>query len=354
MKRFSFGNRVSTGAALAMTLAVCLHAADPQPGLVKSEFICDNPPFKVSHSSTIVETHDGFLVAWFGGSKEHNPDVSIWLSRNDGNGWSPPREVATGVQDQGWVRYACWNPVLFQPKGNSLCLFYKVGPSPSSWWGMLKTSDDAGHDWSNAIRLPDGILGPVRNKPIQLPNGTILCGSSTESAGWVVHMESTLDPRGGWHRSPPLNNAMEYGAIQPTLLLWPGNRIEALCRTKQQIITQAWSGDGGVTWSRMMPTALPNPNSAIDAVRLTDGRALLVYNPSSDDRGILAVAVSKDGEKWQPVYTLEDQPGSEFSYPAVIQASDGLVHITYSWKRERIKHVVLDPYKLQPRDFTNP
>ncbi|MBU6399848.1 MAG: glycoside hydrolase [Verrucomicrobia bacterium] len=351
MKSWLCGGAVWVCGALAASLVGPASAADSSDAIVKSEFICDNPPFPTSHSSTIVETRDGFLVAWFGGSRERSPDVSIWTSRNDGNGWTAPREVANGIQPQGWVRYPCWNPVLFLPKGDSLMLFYKVGPSPSSWWGVLRTSDNAGRDWSDPMRLPNGILGPVRNQPIQLPDGTLLCGSSTEDAGWVVHMERTADPRGLWHRSAPLNSAMEYGAIQPTLLVWPDGRIQALCRTKQGIITQSWSTNQGVDWSRMVRTGLPNPNSAIDAVKLTDGRALLVYNHSDTDRGVLNVAVSKDGKIWQAALVLENQPGSEFSYPAVIQANDGMVHVTYSWKRQRIKHVVIDPYKLQPREM---
>ena len=48
---------------------------------------------------------------------------------------------------------------------------------------------------------------------------------------------------------------------------------------------------------------------------------------------------------------LEDEPLGEYSYPAVIQTRDGLVHCTYTWKRARIRHVVLDPTKLAPARF---
>jgi alpha-L-rhamnosidase len=95
----------------------------------------------------------------------------------------------------------------------------------------------------------------------------------------------------------------------------------------------------------MKATTLPNPNSGIDAVSLRDGRALLVYNHTERSRSPLNVAVSTDGKAWKAALTLEEQPG-EYSYPAVIQTSDGLVHVTYTWKRERIKHVVIDPRKL--------
>ena len=92
--------------------------------------------------------------------------------------------------------------------------------------------------------------------------------------------------------------------------------------------------------------SLPNPNSGIDAVTLQDGRQLLVFNNTPRGRTPLNVALSRDGVEWKVVLTLEDQPG-EYSYPAVIQAADGRVHITYTYRRQSIKHVVLDPSKLR-------
>lgn len=319
--------------------------------LVKSEFIFEKAPFKSCHASTIVETRDGLLASWFGGSEEGALDVDIWQAGFDGQRWSDPKNVANGMNQKEHVRYPCWNPVLFRPRYQPLYLFYKVGPNPASWWGMVMSSDDNGKTWSKPKRLPEHILGPIRNKPVELDSGLILCGSSTESAGWRVHMEQTRNPKGEWTRSTPLNSALEYGAIQPTILSWPNGKIQILCRTKQRKITECWSEDNGLTWTRMMPTSLPNPNSAIDSVLLRDGRALLVYNHSTEGRDLLNVALSKDGKLWKAAMVLENSPGDEFSYPAVIQASTGLVHITYTWKRERIKHVVIDPSKLEEQDI---
>jgi predicted neuraminidase len=93
---------------------------------------------------------------------------------------------------------------------------------------------------------------------------------------------------------------------------------------------------------------LPNPNSGIDAVTLKDGRQLLVYNHTSRGRSPLNVAVSADGKRWEAALVLENTPGSEFSYPAVIQTSEGLVHVVHTWKRRRIKHEVLDPSQFKP------
>jgi predicted neuraminidase len=320
-----------------------------QTGLILSEFIFDKAPFAACHASTIVETRSELLAAWFGGKEEGSPDVGIWTSRRGAKGWSEPVEVANGVQDSG-ERFPCWNPVLYQAPGGPLLLFYKVGPSPSRWWGMLVTSTDAGRTWAKPRRLPDGILGPIKNKPVLLPDRTLLCGSSTEHAGWRVHMERTADLGRTWEQTNALNDGKEFGAIQPTILLYPPDRIQILCRSRQGVITENWSYDGGKGWSPMRATSLPNPNAGIDAVMLRDGRALLVYNHTLRGRSPLNVAVSRDGKEWRAALVLEDQPG-EYSYPAVIQTSDGLVHVTYTWKRERIKHVVIDSERFVLREM---
>jgi predicted neuraminidase len=313
----------------------------PKDAIVKSEFIYEKAPFRSCHASTIVETPTGLVAAWFGGSDEGNKDVSIWLARHGDGKWLPPVEVANG--EAGGGRQPCWNPVLFQQPKGPLVLFYKVGPKPSSWWGEMKTSADGGQTWSQAQRLPEGMLGPIKNKPLLLDDGRLLCGSSTEHAGWKVHMEWTSDLGKNWSKTEPLLPA-EFQTIQPTILR-QGEKLQILCRSKQGRVLDSWSTDGGKTWSRLERTELLNPNSGIDAVNVADGSAVLVYNPTTFHRTPLSVAVSRDGVKWTEALQLENTPG-EFSYPAAIAASDGLVHITYTFQRLRIKHVVLDPKKL--------
>jgi predicted neuraminidase len=232
-------------------------------------------------------------------------------------------------------------------------LFYKVGPKPDSWWGMLKTSNDGGRTWSKPQRLPDGILGPVKNKPILLGNGVLLCGSSTEHDGWTVHMERTPDFAQTWEKTPTLNDGKKLRAIQPTILVESNTNppaLRILCRTESGRIGQSASRDGGKTWEQLSLTDLPNPDAGIDAVTLRDGRRVLIYNPTTSGRSPLSVAVSDDGKTWKRGPDLETAPG-EYSYPAVIQADDGKVHVTYTWKRERIRHAVLDPAKFQLTDL---
>ena len=282
---------------------------------------------------------------------------SCWYERpavNRGDAGSIPAAGAErwgkGKPKGDGTRFPCWNPVLFQARGGPLLLFYKVGPKPNAWWGMLMTSADSGKTWSKPKRLPDGQIGPVRNKPVEQPDGSLLCGASTEDKGWRIHLERTPDLGATWERTPPLNDAKESSLIQPTILQWPSGKVQILCRSKQGKIFESWMGGDWKQWGPIRPALLPNPNSALDSVMLKDGRALLVYNHTPRDRSPLNVAVSADGQHWQAALVLENQPG-EFSYPAVIQASDGLVHATYTWKRQRIRHVVIDPARLRLRDM---
>jgi len=321
-------------------------AVETQPGILKSEFIYENAPVPSCHATTIVEPAGGGLVAaWFGGTAEGKPDVGIWVSRNEDGKWTAPVEVANGLQSDG-TGYPCWNPVLFQPKGAPLLLFYKVGPSPGKWWGMLRNSTDGGRTWSDARRLPDGILGPIKNKPVQLANGDILCPTSSEHAGWRVHFERSSDSGVTWSKTDAVNDGKSIGAIQPSILFPGGEKLLALGRTKQAHIFRVASEDGGTSWGEMSLTELPNPNSGTDAVTLRDGRHLLVYNHTAKGRTPLNLAVSRDGAAWEAALTLESEPG-EYSYPAVIQTRDGLVHITYTWKRQRVRHCVVDPAQLK-------
>jgi alpha-L-rhamnosidase len=333
---------------------------ESEEAVIVEEFIYDEAPFPSCHASTIAETPEGIVAAWFGGTHEQNKDVEIWFSRKIDAIWTAPVSVADGIQENGVgiypdsviKRYPCWNPVLFLIPGGKLMLFYKVGPNPIEWWGMLKTSDDNGNTWSAAVRLPDGILGPIKNKPVLLNNGELISPSSTEHEGWRVHFEISNDMGKTWEIIGPINNAEKYNVIQPSILIYGNGRLQVLCRSKENRIITSWSEDYGKNWNDLEATELPNPNSGTDAVTLSNGLQLLVYNHSektADEWGgkrtPLNVAVSEDGKNWIQVLTLESEPG-EYSYPAVIQTEDGLVHITYTWKREKIKHVVVNPGKF--------
>jgi predicted neuraminidase len=205
------------------------------------------------------------------------------------------------------------------------------------------------------------MLGPEKNKPIQLADGSILAPSALNhpEGGRRIFVERSTDGGKSWTKIGPLHGK-EYSAAQPTILTHADGRIQMLMRQRRSEddtkILEIWSSDSGLTWTPLAETSLPNNHSGLDAVTLKDGRFLLAYNHSTRQqpgmghkgRGVLNVSVSKDGKNWEAALVLEyhAQQGRQFSYPSVIQTQDGMVHIVYTWHRRRIKHVVIDPDKL--------
>ena len=351
-------NTVKIITIIVIMAAVVNSSFSQKKGIVLEEFVFEKAPFKQCHASTIAETPEGLVAAWFGSTREKNKDVEIWLSRKINGKWSAPVSVANGIQNKN-LRYPCWNPVLFQVLDGPLQLYYKVGPNPREWWGLMITSDDSGKTWSNPIELPEGVLGPIKNKPVLLNNGIMISPTSTENDGWRIHFEYSYDLGQTWTKGFPINDGKQYNAIQPSILTYDDGRLQLLARSKESCILTAWSEDYGATWTALHCSGLPNPNSGTDAVTLKDGRQLLVYNHVGKKpnkwggrRSPLNVAISDDGIHWRAALVLEDQEG-EYSYPSVIQAKDGKVHIVYTWKRERVKHVVVDPAQLTTKPIIN-
>ena len=324
----------------------------PKVPTVTSEFIFTEAPFEECHASTLVELPDGDLVAaWFGGQHEGHSSVAIWGARHSHGSWSAPQELARELG------VPCWNPVLFRDPQDKIWLFYKYGSSPKSWHGAYRTSTD-GRTWSPPAYLPAGpppveILGPIKNKPVLLSNGDILAGSSVETATtWQCWVEISQDECRTWHKYGPITvPGISYGIIQPTVWETAPGKVKMLVRSTGRIgaICEAASDDGGHTWTAARPTALPNPNSGIDAVRMKDGTVALAYNHTKSGRTPLNLAFSRDdGATWSAPYVIEDAPG-EYSYPAIIQTRDGMLHVTYTWQRRRIKHAVIDPQAVRGR-----
>jgi predicted neuraminidase len=323
------------------------------------EFVYDKAPFFSAHASTIVELRNGHLLtAWFGGTKEGAPDVAIWVSTRNDRGWSPPIELA---RENG---IATFNPVLFHTRDGTLWLYYKFGPHPTSWTGARRCSGDEGKTWSPVEHLPAGLYGPIRAKPFVLDDGTVVSGTSVESYhSWACWIERSTDNGKTFSKIGPIVIAPQFvkpvessitpkkmpgsfdwdeteGIIQPSVVSLGGYNLRFYARSTARTgkICVADSNDDGVTWSQAHPINLPNPNSGIDAVTLRDGRIVLVYNHSDKGRTPLNLAVSRDGEHFEMFRVLEQEPG-EYSYPALIQGSNGDLHITYTWHRKRICYV---------------
>ncbi|MCZ2157356.1 MAG: exo-alpha-sialidase [Bryobacterales bacterium] len=347
------------GIAVLVLSMVCMALGAANMPTVVSEFIFEKAPFRSCHASTVVELKDGgMLAAWFGGAGESHKGTGIWTSRKSPNGsWSAPVVVAE------YPETACWNPVLYRDSKGALRLFFKVGSDERAWVGAYRISRDDGQTWGPIVYLPAGLLGPVRTKPIYLSNGALLAGSSVEAGmlrgdrkeqpywAYTAWMEMSHDDGDTWTRyGPILYPGTNYSLIQPTEWEATPGHIVALFRSTEDIgkIAKATSNDGGKTWSAASATNLPNPDSGIDAVKMNDGRIALIFNDTSTSRSPINLAFSKDnGKTWGPAHVLEDTPGSEFSYPAMIQGKDGLLHMTYTWNRTHIKYVVVDPRTIR-------
>ncbi|MCL5744035.1 MAG: exo-alpha-sialidase [Acidobacteria bacterium] len=327
----------------------------------RAQFIFEKAPFPSCHASTILEASPGeFLAAWFGGREEGANDVAIWGARLTKGGWSEPFEMVRETNTPAW------NPVLFAAADGTIWLYYKFGPSPQTWTAGRRASRDGGRTWLAPEHLPAGVYGPIKDKPLVLGDGTIVSGTSVESyLSWSCWVEVSRDNGKTWTRHGPIMPegpapakplapmtlaavpGSEYwhrthGIIQPAVVPLGAKRIRMFVRATQDIgrICYSDSTDGGVTWTPAKATALPNPNSGIDAVGLRDGRIAMVYNHTRRGRTPLNIAVSRDGDHWNNFLALETEPG-EFSYPAIIQARDGSLHVTYTWNRKKIKHVVV-------------
>lgn len=342
---------------LACMLGCCFYMVALQSQIISSEFIFTEAPFLSCHASTLVEAPNGDLMAaWFGGTREGNPDVAIWWSTKRGSTWTSPQVLAKENNTP------CYNPVLFYTDDGKLWFYYKFGTHPSIWSAARKYSLDNGTTWSSTEYLPAGWYGPIRTKPLILKNGIVVSGTSVESyRNWAVWIERSKDHGKSFQKIGPITvpkpkkvpstgpdagaNDWEhtYGIIQPSIVSLSKKHLRLYARSTSQIghIVISDSYDQGISWTPGKIIDLPNPNSGIDAMTLRDGRIALVYNHAAEGRSPLNVAMSNDGTDFKMIYTLEDEPEMEFSYPYMIQDKEGLLHITYTWKRLQIKHVVI-------------
>lgn len=328
----------------------CSSLKAPKAITITDTFIANPPVTDNSHAATLVELKPNQLMAaWFGGKYEGAKDVGIYFSVYNQKKWSVPQLIIPPLIIQKDT-LPCWNPVLFKSKSENLYLFYKVGKNPREWFGGMVISKDNGVSWSHPKYLPEGILGPIKNKPIETTPGEILCGSSTESVEdnkWNAHVEKYTEATDSWEKIA-IENPQDFQIIQPTFLVHSPNKIQMLSRSKHNKLIASWSEDSGNTWKKTDSIAVVNSNSGIDAVTLSKKSFLLVNNPLPqgkdwfNGRNVLDVEYSNDGIKWQKLFDLENQTEGEFSYPAIIQSSDGKIHVLYTYNRKYIKHVAFE------------
>ncbi|MBQ6020479.1 MAG: exo-alpha-sialidase [Clostridia bacterium] len=304
---------------------------------IKKSFIFEQDAAKACHASTILKLPDGrLLAAWFAGTAEKNDDVRIKYAVCDGGVWSPPRELP------GQENAPHWNPVLFLKKNGVVRLFFKEGKRIGSWVTKYADSRDGGQTWTEPKFLvvgdASGGRGPVKNKCLRAANGTVLAPASTEkNQDWQPFIDLSFDDGDKWTKVMIPRPCGRPQLIQPTLWEDDKNVLHCLMRSKSGRLYKSDSYDGGRKWEPARRTDIPNNNSGVDCVRTGDGRLWLVSNPTdSRERSPLTLSVSTDnGATFKDAAVLEDIPGGEFSYPAII-ADGNRLYITYTYNREKI------------------
>ncbi|MEZ6077031.1 MAG: exo-alpha-sialidase [Pirellulaceae bacterium] len=220
-----------TGDSLAESIAAMQKLPVVQvgeQGILSAEFIypLEGRPTPECHASTIVDTSDGLVAAWFGGLHENHPEVGIWVARHDGSQWRAPVEVVDGSEGEQ-QEYACWNPVLFQPPAGHFGYFIKwasVQGCGGAWPPLPQTTGTWSKPWrlgtsSQLFAQNRNLLGPVKNRPLQLADGSVICPSSSENEGWRIHFEISTDIErlsdATWQVVGPLQAGEQLDAIQP-------------------------------------------------------------------------------------------------------------------------------------------
>ncbi|MCF7975149.1 MAG: exo-alpha-sialidase [Phycisphaerae bacterium] len=337
------------------------------------------------HSSSIVECPNGdFLVCWFYGSGERTAnDVLIQGARlkKGSKTWSPVFLMADtpDVPD-------C-NPVLFIDHQARLWLFWIVVRANRWEQSILKyriATDYQGTgsptwDWQDMILLQPGdifattiesvfktltpqtqmwaeyapryatmIIEAARDKakrqtgwmtrthPIVLPTGRILL--PLYSDGYNVSLVAISDDQGAhWRASQPI---VGWGPIQPSMVRKQDGTLAAFMRDSgnapNRVLISSSTDEGG-SWSPAVDTDIPNPGSSLEVIALQDGRWVMVYNDTEAGRRSLAAALSDDEGKtwkWKRLIGQSEDGRASFAYPSVIQARDGTLHLTYSYKVE--------------------
>lgn len=328
--------------------------------IIREFIVKEDAPFDSGHASTLLELKNGdILAAWFAGSWEKGCDVAIWAARRRQGVWEQPRLVC----DERGV--ATWNPVLFRGQDNRILLFYKAGAAISEWKTYVAESRDEGETFSPPRELvagdETGGRGPVKNKPIRLKDGTILAPASLEGNTWDAFADISVDDGVTWeagslvplrrasydstmiHRAYNKHFCYGKGVIQPAL--WEDNEggVHMLLRSTSSCIFRSDSADGGRTWSLAYDIGIPNNNSGLDLVKLPNGTVVLICNPRPNlpnyykgPRTPLTVLYSTDnGNTFRELAVIEDGDGS-FAYPAIICNDRNEIMLTYTWNRKNL------------------
>ncbi len=309
------------------------------------------------HPATIAELGNGDLyIAYYGGEGEYKGDTAVFGSRRPrgSKAWELPKKIAD-TPDR-----ADGNGVIWQEPGGATWLFYVVryGDTWSDSVIKYKYSFDYGHTWTDSEMLTFERGTMVRSQPIQLLNGDFIVpiyhetGKDIEVVGaqsasfFAQYHKQTKE----WTFSNKVYSRL--GNIQPSVVQIDEKYLFAFCRRAggygpmaDGFIVRTESRDGGKTWSQGEDTQFPNPNAAVDLIKLKNNHLVMIYNDNNKgERNPLTMRVSTDsGKTWPVARNIVDTPDDEQGYPYIIQAADGRIEGVYtSQKRTVVNHFTMD------------
>lgn len=338
---------------------VPLTLLDSAPPYMAEGYISPDAGQGMVHVPSICQMSDGRLAAvWYGGTREGAMDTAIYYATSvpeNSMTWCEPRVIVDRkIASRELRRFVkkVGNPVLFTDPDGNLWLIY-VSISIGGWSGSslnIKISYDDGNTWTRSQRL---VLSPflnigelVRNNPVIMSDHSFMVPIYHECLGkfpeilWVWKGEKT---RRVCFKKTRMSGGRSY--IQPSVVGYDSRLASAFYRNLScdRSVGMAVSSDVGVTWSEPQALELPNPDSGLNAISFSGGRILLAFNDSNSNRENLSLAVSKDpGRHFMRIAVIEDTETEEFSYPYMIRDRGGRIHLVYTWRRKRIKHVVFN------------
>jgi predicted neuraminidase len=351
----------SIGLAFAAVILFASTAA-AGPDVTTERVFGPDAPGKYKHPASITELHNGdLLLVYYGGSGEYAADSTLYESRlvRGETKWSAPRPVVPRPKlPEG-------NPVVWQAPDGVVWLFSVLRPGAT--WSTSRiawrVSRDGARTWGEPAELTTEAGTMVRCQPVALAGGDFLLpiycetGHDRERVGpdtvSLFLRYNAKEKR--WSESSRIRSRL--GNLQPAAAVLEGDRLVCYCRRggdygprDDGFLVRSESRDGGRTWDPGRDSAFPNPNAAVDLLRLSNGNLLLVFNDSMSKRTPLTAALSTDGDRSYPHrLNLAEGPG-DFAYPYAIQTRDGKVHVIYtSNRRTVINRAVFDEAALLKR-----
>ncbi len=339
--------------SLVFVLSAC--GAVAADDIVTEKVIGQEFPGEYKHPAAFEELANGDLyLSYYGGGGEYEDDSKVWGMRKRAGTdvWSTPEVIAdTPFRAEG-------NPVIFQAPDGTVWLFYvqRYGDTWTDSRIKAKVSHDGARTWSDSIMvaLERGMM--VRGRPIVLNNGKYLLpiyqetGEDRENVGAdTASLFIFFDETGQtWEYSGKIQSPT--GNLQPAPVQITDDHLIAYCRrgggyepTTTGYLIRSESHDGGKTWSAGEDCEFPNPNAAVDFIKLQNGHLVLVYNDNMNDRTPLRVAISTDNDKTYPYQRNIGEGENTFAYPMALQAKDGKIHVIYTTNdRTQIMHVTFD------------